>query len=81
MQGRVEGRLEWRYWRAERVSVHRAGAWWWGLGAVSQKTREEPSGEDGPQVSSGEASRPRGLMWKCLSCRMGLPAKQSWTDR
>ena len=43
--------------------------------AVSQRTREEPSGEDEAQVSSGEAARPRGLMWKCLSCRMGVPHK------
>lgn len=43
--------------------------------AVSQRTRKGPRGEDEAQVSSGEATRPRGLMWKCLSCRMGVPHK------
>ena len=43
--------------------------------AVSQRARKEPSGEDEAQVSSGEAARPRGLMRKCLSRRMGVPLK------
>ena len=43
--------------------------------AVSQRARKEPSGEGEAQVSSGEAARPRGLMWKCLGCRMGVPRK------
>lgn len=40
--------------------------------AVSQRTREEPSGEDEAQVNSEEAARPRGFTWKCLSCRIQL---------
>ena len=40
--------------------------------AVSQRTREEPSGEDEAQVSSGEAARPVSFTWKCLSCRIQL---------
>ena len=40
--------------------------------AVSQRTRKGPSGEDEAQVSSGEAARPVGFTWKCLSCRIQL---------
>lgn len=66
----MEDGLEGKGLRAERLSVLRAGAW---VGdGVSQRTKEEPSGEDGPQISSGEASRPRGFTWKCLSCRKRL---------
>lgn len=48
----MEDGLEGQGLRAERLSVLRAGAWV-GDGA-NQRTKVEPSGEDGPQISSGE---------------------------
>lgn len=54
----MEGGLEGTGLRAEKLSVHRAGA----PGGLGRRTREGPRGENGPQGSSGEAARTAGSM-------------------